>query len=210
MNVIVFGATGTIGKEIVTQALQEGYQVTAFCRNPEKITENLQNKLKLIKGDVLNLVTVATAIQGQDIVCIAIGSGKNRKSTIRSVGTKNIIAAMKSCGVKRLICQTTLGTGESKANLNFFWKHIMFGWYLKEILLDHELQEKYVMQSGLEWTIVRPGAFSNGKRTQVYRHGFKPTDKSVKLKISRADVADFILKQFTSKKYMHQTPGLSY
>ena len=91
---------------------------------------------------------------------------------------------MKSNGVKRLICQSTLGAGKSQGNLNFFWKHIMFGWYLKGVLEDHELQEKYVMESGLDWTIARPGAFSDGPQTGNYRHGFAADDKSVKLKIS--------------------------
>jgi putative NADH-flavin reductase len=103
-----------------------------------------------------------------------------------------------------------LGVGDSNDNLNFFWKRIMFGWFLKQVFLDHELQEKYVRSSNLEWTIVRPSAFTNGEKTENYLHGFSPKDKSTKLKISRADVADFILKQVTDKKYLHQTPGLSY
>ncbi|MEW5957587.1 MAG: NAD(P)H-binding protein, partial [Chloroflexota bacterium] len=65
-------------------------------------------------------------------------------------------------------------------------------------------------QSRLDWTIVRPAAFTNGARTSVYRHGFSATDKRLKLKISRADVADFMLKQLTDDTYLHQTPGLSY
>ena len=117
---------------------------------------------------------------------------------------------MKSNGIKRLICQTTLGAGDSHENLNFFWKYIMFGWFLKQVFLDHELQEKYVKNSGLDWTIVRPAAFTDGDKTEIYKHGFGANEKAVKLKISRADVADFILKQVSNKSYLYQTPGLSY
>ena len=211
MKVIVFGATGTIGKHVVQQALQQGHQVSAYCRDAQKLEKTkTHNRLRIIEGDVLDAKMVQEAMKGQDIVCIVLGSGKSRKSTVRSIGTKNIIKAMKAQNVQRLICQTTLGIGESNANLNFFWKRIMFGWYLKQIFMDHKLQEKYVMSSGLDWTIVRPGAFSDGQLTQNYRHGFPVDDRTVKLKISRADVADFILRQFSSKTYLFKMPGLSY
>jgi len=210
MKVIVFGATGTIGQNLVEQALEQGHQVTAFCRNPEKLNNKDHHNLTISIGDVLDESKVKTAISGQEVVCIALGSGKKRSSTIRSVGTKNIIGAMNACGVKRLICQSTLGTGESNNNLNFFWKHIMFGWYLKKIFIDHELQEKYVRESNLDWTIVKPGAFAKGGLTQTYRHGFSSDDRSLKLKISPADVAHFLIQQFTSKSYLNQSPGLSY
>jgi len=210
MKVVVFGATGTIGKHLIAQSLEQGHEVTAFCRNETKLEEFQSQNLKIFTGDVFNLEDVTKAVKGQEIVIIALGSGKSRKSVVRSEGTKHIIAAMKANGVSRLICQSTLGTYESNNNLNFFWKYIMFGWYLKQIFEDHELQEKYVQESGLDWTIVRPGAFTNGEKTENYRHGFSPIDKSVKLKISRADVADFVLKQLRDQSYLHQTPGLSY
>jgi putative NADH-flavin reductase len=149
-------------------------------------------------------------VQHQDVVCIALGSGKNRTSNIRSEGTKNIIQAMMKMNVRRLICQTTLGTGASRSNLNFFWKHIMFGWFLKQVYLDHELQEKLVRESGLDWTIVRPGAFTNGLRTGHYRHGFDSQATQLKLKISRADVADFIMKEIRRNNYLKKAPGISY
>lgn len=210
MRVIVFGATGTIGKHLIEQAINEGHQVTAFCRDGQKLNEFKHARLSIAQGDVLNQTDVTKSIKGQEVVFVALGSGKNRKSTVRSVGTKNIIEAMKTNGVKRLICQSTLGAGKSQGNLNFFWKHIMFGWYLNNIFQDHELQEKYVMQSNLDWTIARPGAFTDGEHTSTYRHGFPTNDKSVKLKISRADVADFLLKLVPTDCYLHQTPGLSY
>lgn len=210
MNVIVFGATGTIGKHLVSQALNEGHQVTAFCRSGQKLNEFNDSRLSIFEGDVFDPESVSNSVKGQEVVFIALGSGKSRKSTVRSIGTKHIIAAMKKNGVKRLICQSTLGAGESQGNLNFFWKYIMFGWFLKEVFLDHELQEKYVMESNLDWTIARPGAFTDGEHTSEYRHGFATNDKSVKLKISRADVADFLIKLIPTNSYLHQTPGLSY
>jgi hypothetical protein len=117
---------------------------------------------------------------------------------------------MEKAGIRRFICQTTLGVGDSQDNLNFFWKRIMFGIILREAFADHVNQENYIKQSRLDWTIVRPAAFTDGKRTGVYRHGFTASDKALTLKISRADVADFMLKQLADDTYLHKTPGLSY
>jgi len=210
MKIIIFGSTGTVGKQLVKQSLNKGHEVYAFSRDPQKLEGITDKNLKLIKGDVLNYNDVDQAMQQMDVVCIALGSGKSRKSTVRSEGTRTIIEAMKKNGIKRLICQTTLGAGDSQGNLNFFWKNIMFGWYLRQVFKDHELQESYVKESGLDWTIVRPGAFTDGKKTGVYRQGFDANDRTVKLKISRADIADFIITQFTSREYLFKTPGLSY
>ena len=138
---------------------------------------------------------------------IALGSG--RKGTVRSGGTKHVVDAMERRGVRRLVCQTTLGAGDSRAVLNFFWKRIMFGLLLREAYADHEAQEAFVKQSKLDWTIVRPGAFTDGPATGAYKHGFPSTEKNLKLKISRADVANFMLRQLTNDTYLRHAPGLS-
>lgn len=206
-NIIIFGATGSIGKELVPLAINTGYSVTAFVRNRSKITVS-NNNLNVIEGDVLDAMTVERAMKGQDVVLVTLGAG--RKGQVREQGTANIIRAMEKEGIRRLICQSTLGTGDSNSKLNFFWKKIMFGWFLKEAFLDHERQENLVRKSDLDWTIVRPGAFSDGPRTESYIHGKVPESVSLKLKISRADVASFLLKQINEDQYIHQSPILSY
>jgi len=209
MKLIVFGATGTIGKHVVEQGLEAGFEVTAFVRDSSKLALD-DKKLNVVAGDVFDAQAVEKAINGHDAVSIVLGSGKSRKSVVRSVGTRNVVAAMKKNGVDRLVCQTTLGAGDSRGNLNFFWKRVMFGWFLKQVYQDHELQEKYVKESGLNWTLARPAAFTDGEKTGKYRQGFSPTEKGTKLKISRKDVAHFIIDELKSPRYIHQTPGLSY
>ena len=110
---------------------------------------------------------------------IALGSG--RKGTVRSVGTKHVVDAMERRGIRRLVCQTTLGAGDSRALLNFFWKYIMFGLLLREVYADHETQEAFIRQSALDWIIVRPGAFTDGPATGTYQHGFPPTAKKIQI-----------------------------
>lgn len=208
MKAIIFGATGTIGKQLVLQSLAQGHLVTAFVRDPAKLSGILHPNLQFAKGDVLDYASVEKAIKDQDVVLCALGSG--RKGTVRSQGTANIVKAMEAAGHKRLICQTTLGCGDSWQTLNFFWKRIMFGWFIKEAFQDHELQEKIIKNSSLDWTIIRPSAFIDGPVTGNYKHGFSTADKNMKLKISRADVAFFMLSQLTDFTYLKQTPALSY
>lgn len=164
--------------------------------------------LRIIKGDVFDSDAVRNAIDGHDAVFCVLGAG--RKGEVRTSATRNIIQAMEKVKVNRFICQSTLGAGDSHANLNFFWKHVMFGWFLKRAFLDHEEQENLIKRSNLDWTIVRPAAFTDGPVTGEFKRGFSPTDKSIKLKISRADVAMFLLMQLKTNEYLRKTPGLSY
>ena len=207
MKITIFGSTGNIGLQLVRQALGHGHKITAFVRNPSKLDIKHTN-LKVVQGDVMNFSAVKKAIVGQDAVLSALGAG--RKGTIRSEGTQVIVRAMEKTGVRRLICLSTLGVGDSWGNLNFFWKYIMFSGLLRKAYKDHVVQEDYVMQSHLDWTIVRPGAYTDGKRTGEYRHGFPGNDKTRPFKISRADVADYMLKQVSNNTYFYMTPGLAY
>ncbi len=146
MNLIIFGATGTVGRLLVDQALSQGHRVTAFARRPSAL--KLEHRdLTRQAGDVLDRGAVADAVEGHDAVLIALGAG--RKGTVRAVGTKHIVEAMQRHGVRRLVCQSTLGAGDSRAVLNFFWKRIMFGLLLRPAYADHEAQEALVRQSGL-------------------------------------------------------------
>lgn len=207
MKIIVFGATGTIGQHVIRQAVDDGHHVTAFARDTSKIGFNHPRIFK-VTGDVMNPSSITESISGHDVVIVVLGAG--RKGGVRSVGTRNIINAMKEHDMKRLICQSSLGVGDSRVNLNFFWKYIMFGLLLRPAYADHELQEQYVRESELDWTIVRPGAFIDGKRTGEYHHGVLRLEETLALKVSRADVADFLLKQVSDLRYLHQSPGLSY
>lgn len=207
MNIIVFGATGSVGRHLVDQALDLGHNVTAFARNPAKLDWQHSN-LTLAAGDVLNPAAVADAVRGHDAVMIALGAG--RKGGIRAPGTKNVIDAMVHHGIARLICETTLGAGDSYPVLNFFWKRLMFGLLLRPAFADHQVQESHIQNSDLDWTIVRPAAFTDGPVTGSYLEGFPATERNLTFKISRADVAAFMLRQLTDDTYLRKTPGLSY
>lgn len=208
MKTIVFGATGTVGHLAVESILAEGHEVTAFARTPEKL--GISNpSLTLVSGDAMDKSAVEAAVEGHDAVIVALGSGMSRKSRIRSVGTMNVIQAMQAHGIRRLVCQSTLGAHESWSNLNFFWKRIMFGFLLRPVFLDHELQENLVRASGLDWTIVRPSAFTDGPAAGVFREDFTPDERNLSLKISRADVAEFLKRQLSEAKYLRHAVAIS-
>ncbi|MDM1299662.1 SDR family oxidoreductase [Empedobacter falsenii] len=207
MKIIVFGATGSVGKKIVNQALEKGYSVTAFVRNPEKLTSKNHPNLNIFQGDVLNLADVKEAVKNQDVVLCALGDGKIGK--IRAEGTKQIITALKDSTTNRFICQSTIGAGNSYTNLNFIWKYVMFGFLLKKVLPDHNLQEKYIMESDLDYTIVRPSALTDGEISTNYQENFDETVKKLSLKISRPDVANFMIQQIDSKKYLKKAVSIS-
>lgn len=207
MNIIIFGATGSVGRHLVDQALAQGYNVTAFARHPVA-SDHVHRNLTWHAGDVLDADAVDAAVAGHDAVLIALGAG--RKGGVRAAGTKNVIDAMARHGVKRLVCETTLGAGDSRDVLNFFWKRLMFGLLLRPAYADHQLQEASIRDSGLDWVIVRPAAFTDGPATGAYREGFPATEKGLTFKISRADVAEFMLRQLTDDTWLRRTPGLSY
>ncbi|MCP4357222.1 MAG: SDR family oxidoreductase [Chloroflexi bacterium] len=192
MKLAIFGATGKTGIELVKQSLEQGHIVTAFVRDPARLTIE-DDRLTFVVGDVFDPASVAQAIRGQDAVICALGAGNDlKKTTIRTTGTINIIKGMQKNDVKRLIIATAMGVGESWDTLSLFNK-FFFATLLKSARADHEAQEAAVKESGLDWTIVRPSGLTDTPRTGVYEVGENILAKTSK--IPRADVADLILKE---------------
>ena len=209
MKLIIFGSTGGTGRQVVGQALEQGHDVTAFVRSPEKLNQK-HEKLQVIKGNVLDFASLERAIQGQDVVLCTLGQPPMDKSNLRANGTKNIIRAMEKTGVKRFICQSSDGVGASSDRLPFLMKYLIVPLMLRRAFADHEIQENYIKQSQLDWIIVRPVALTDGEHTGSYQRGYTADNKTVTFKISRADTADFMLKQLAENNYMHRTPSISY
>ena len=208
MKVIVIGATGSIGQLTVEKLLEAGHEVTAFARKPEKL-DIVGPGLTLAPGDAMQVDDVSKAVAGHDAVVITLGAGMSRKSLVRSRGTMNVIRGMQAHGVKRLICQSTLGARESWSNLNFWWKRIMFGVILAPVFRDHELQEYLVEASGLDWTIVRPSAFTDMVSARPVIEDVPITARGLDLKIPRTELARFLTRQITEQTYLGRSVGLS-
>ena len=203
MQIAVFGATGGTGRQVVEQALAQGYRVRALVRDPAKLAE--RDGLTLIQGDVLDQAAVDRCVEGSDAVICVLGS-HGSSEPVEDRGTERILAAMKSHGQRRLIAVTSMGVGDSIEQVAAFFRAIM-KLTLKRVMEAKERQEQAIMASDLDWTIVRPGGLTDGPRTGSYQSG---TDKSIKAtRVSRADVADFILRELSAGNFIRQTPAIS-
>ena len=209
MKLLIIGATRGIGAQLLDQALSMKHQVTVLARNPAGI-EGKDDNLRVLSGDILDAGAVNSAVENQDVVCVTIGRGPTRAPvSMFSEGTRNVIAAMERHSVSKLICVTGIGAGDSKGHGGILYDKIINPLLLKTIYEDKEIQEALVRESELEWVIVRPGFLTNGSRTESYRalnelQGVKAG------KISRADVAHYVLTQLDSMTQLGKTPLLTY
>ena len=209
MKVLIFGASGGTGRQLLKQALDEGIGVTAFVRDATKIQDIQHPKLAVVSGDVLNMEDVSRAVDGHKAVLYAIGAGPKR-STIREQGTRIVIEAMETANVKRLVCLSSLGVGDSRADLSFFTRYVVVGIFLRHAFADHERQEAVVKNCALDWTLVRPPHLKDGEHTKTYQHGLKLRYGDIKGWISRSDLADFMLRQLEDNRYIRKAPRVSY
>ena len=217
MKLAIFGATGATGRCLVEQALDQGYDVTAFARNPLALPTRHAH-LSIATGDVFQQASVEEAVANQEAVLCAIGghdrlrvalSGHPRQPGLCTVGTRNILDAMQKYHVSRFICLSAWGVGESKNRLPFVFKHIILPLLMKEEYEDKEAQEHLIRQSTLDWTIVRPARLTNGPHTGIYRMNAM-LEFSSQSSISRADVADCLLKQLTDSTFRQKCLEVSY
>lgn len=210
MNILIIGATGGTGKQLVSKALELGHYVTAFARNSSK-TKITHDRLKVIEGNVLDIDSLKKAICGQEAVLCALGHKRWFYPTkILSKGTKNIIDTMENENIKRFICETSLGLGKSIGRMGLYYTLFVIPFILPFYFCDKRKQESVIQSSSLDWTIIRPGALNNKKARGKYRHGFNIGNWIYTVRISRADVADFMLNQLEENTYVHLTPGVCW
>ena len=208
MKLVIFGATGGTGRALVEQALDRGHTVTAFVRKASRMRIK-HELLRLTVGNVLDYGAVEAAVFGQDAVLSALGHKRwVIKSSILSKGTRNIVAAMTKYGVRRFVCETSLGIGDSKGRLGALYTFFLIPLLLHFYFQDKELQEKYIKQSSLDWVIVRPAELTNGKQSGAIREGKDVGSLFFTRSISRADVASFMLSELKDDRYVRDTPGV--
>jgi len=209
MKIVIFGATGTVGRLLIKGALAQNHSVTAFARRPEALNMTDQN-LAVFKGDVLDRAAVREAIKGQDSVICALGMPILNADQLRARGTSNIVAAMEAEGVKRIICLSSFGVGDSWAELPARYKYLIAPILMRRLFADHGAQEKHLQASMLDWVLVRPGGFTKDRAGVEVLHGVRAAGRSLKAAISPQSVSKFILNQLADNTYLHKAPFLSY
>lgn len=205
---LIVGATGGTGRQLVAQALERGHTVTVLVRTPAKL-EITHEHLQVLQGDVLDYASVEAAVRGQGAVISALGHKRYFGPTrILSEGTRNLLRAMEAQSVPRLICETSLGLGNSAGRMGLYYTLFVIPVILPFYFWDKARQERLIEASRVEWVIVRPGALTNGPKRTTYRHGHDIGSFVRTVRISRADVADFMLNQLTRDTYLRTAPGV--
>jgi putative NADH-flavin reductase len=210
MKLVVFGASRGIGRFLTEFALAEGHQVTAVARNRSGLNLN-HPLLNVLAGDVTNAAFVEQAIKGHEMVFCTVSSRDHRaRATLKSVAARNITQAMNALSVRRLMFVSLWGVLDEKAS-NFLAAINLWG--LKKAFPaafeDSRRALDEIRKYDWEWTAVRPVRLTNGERTGHYRIALEGLPEGGFL-ISRADVADFMLKQASSDEYVHEIPAIAY
>ena len=208
MRVLIIGASKGIGLETTRRALDAGHDVRAFARSAAGIRIS-SPKLEKVRGDALKPADVEASVKGIDVVIQTLGVGLTdlfRPVHLFSGATRVLIAAMRAQSVKRLICVTGFGAGDSRASISLLQRapfRIVFG----RAYDDKSLQERLIKDSGLDWTIARPGVLTDGALTGRYKVLAEPSQWRNGI-ISRADVADFLVRQIVDGNCIHKAPVL--
>src|SRR3954449_4458798 len=211
MNVTVFGATGGVGREVVTQALDAGHRVTAYLRNPAKLTVTHPN-LTAITGELTDRDAVQRAVHGADAVISALGPSLDRNATGMPLieGTRTIVDAMRAEGVQRYIGMATPSLRDPRDEASLLGRLVPFMGRTFLARAYRELLEmsQIVTNSDLDWTIARFTRPTDGSGTDTIRAGYLGRDK-IRASITRAAIATFLLDQTTDPRFHRAAPAIS-
>jgi putative NADH-flavin reductase len=212
MKVIIFGATGFSGQAILANSIKQGHEVTILVRDASKIPIKHQN-LTIVEGNVLNPQTVASVLHHQEAViqCLGVGGkGDGKPTTFISDATKIIVDEMQNKKIKRLIAMSNVGAGNSIAFQPWFFTKIILPYFmkwLKVIIEDKNRMEPIIMNSNLDWTIVRcPNIVDKPAKG---RCNATLDGKGLKLSITLSDLSKFMVDQLKQTSFIKQAPSVS-
>lgn len=212
MKIVIFGATGIVGRAITEAALAAGNEVTVLTRDASKVKER-DDRLHVIEGRVDDLPTLCRIIRGQDAVIQSLGiggRGDGRPTTFVSDTNRLIMQAMKETGVRRLIAVSAIGAGDSRTYLPWIYRKFILPVFQKwfvPIIDDKNRMEPEIRDSGLDWTIVRLTTVKNSpaKGTVVA----SLDGRGLKFTVAAADMGRFVAAQAASDEFLHKTPTIS-
>lgn len=204
MRIVIFGATGRTGRRVVERALAAGHEVTGIARTPSKM-EMTHERLTLVRGDILDYESFASALRGQDAVVSTVGKERYFRSVeLYSEGIKNVVRAMDAHGVSRLLAITSGGTHPGWDRNN----PLFFELLIKRILLrgeyaDMRRMEDFVAKTAFDWTLVRPSGLTDEEGTGEFRAtvGFSLSESNT---TTRDDLAEFIVEELESDQYVRE------
>ncbi|GDY31743.1 NAD(P)-dependent oxidoreductase [Gandjariella thermophila] len=209
MRIAVFGASGRTGHHLIRQALDSGHRVTGVVRNASRVQIS-DDRLDVVETDIFDPEAVAPAIGGCDAVASALGGTSPKAPPVCQPGARSIMQAMTATGVKRLVVvSNSAHTAERGDTVPRRLVQLILGQILRAPFEDLKRMEHDVRESSLDWTILRPARMTDGPRTGRYRLAIGqhvPNGWS----ISRADVADAILRVLTDDGTVRNFVGQAY
>ena len=209
-RILIIGARGGTGSQLLAQALEQGYFVTAFLHAPANISVEHPH-LTVVQGDVLDYSSVEKAVRSQDAVISALGHKRFFVPTrILSEGTRNVLRAMEAHRVRRFVCETSLGIGDSVGRMGLYYSLFVIPLILPFYFWDKTRQERLIAASHLEWVIVRPAVLTNEKMRGAYRCGRRIGSFLWTARIARGDVARFMLKQLADSENLGTAVGVCW
>jgi len=208
MKITIFGASGRTGQHLVRQALERGYTVNAFARSPEKLDAHGED-LAVVQGDVQDAAAVSRAVAGADAVISVLGPTENKPTFVVTQGTQNILEAMQEHGVERLVISAGAGVADPKDEPKLFNRAINLLLKLVSRWVYEDMQRTVaaVRNSQVKWTVVRVPMLTDDEPTGEVKAGYVGAGMGIRL--SRADMASFMLEQVESEQYLHQAPAIS-
>ncbi len=211
MKVVIFGATGFAGNAILKEALAQHHQVTILVRNKSSVSLN-DKKLTIIEGNVMDRKKVSEVVENQDAViqCLGTGGKSAKPTTFISDATKIIVEEMEKSGAKRLLAMSNTGTGNSIGYNPWYFTTIIlpcFMKWLKVVIEDKNRMEPIIMNSQLNWTIVRCPNIVNKPAKGSYHATLD--GKGLKLSITLGAMSKFIVQQLTDGGFSRQAPSIS-
>ncbi|WKN43760.1 NAD(P)-dependent oxidoreductase [Tunicatimonas pelagia] len=212
MRIVLLGATGFSGKKVLQQLLKNNHQVTALVRSVAKVQVKHSN-LSIVKGNVLDTEVLEQVLSHQEAVinCLGIGGkGNGQPNSFVSTATAKVVRAMEKQGVARLICLSNVGAGDSAHTQPWLFRKIILPYFmkwLKVIIDDKNVMEPIVMNSQLDWTIVRcPNVVAKAPKNTIRT---SVNGKKVKLSITNQDLANFLVAQLSSALFSKQVLSIS-
>jgi putative NADH-flavin reductase len=209
MKIAVLGGTGGTGSHIVKMGLDLGYDVKVLARTPSKMTIRNEH-IEIIQGDALNLVDVEKTIESVDVVFYTLGAAKAGATTIYSETMKNVVEAMKIKKVSRILIISASGVkSDDDKNIGFVTKRIIIPLFLKKTYVDMEKMEDLVMESDLNFTLMSPQMLTTGPLTKSYKTEIGLSVKNGR-KISRADLAHYMINNIANDEISRKKVGIAY
>ena len=209
MKILVLGANGAVGQLAIDQLLSASHEVKALVRNASTLPKK-HPLLTVVQGDPTNVADLHRLLAGQNAVLSTLGVRKNKRTTLRTDVARTLLAGMKKHGVRKLVWLDGAGVGSSKEFMqrsSFLFGRILMPLFLNHMYADAAVADSLIEKSGCDWVIVRPMSFTNGPKTgNITVITDMSTTVKLRLRISRADVAAFLVDQLVTDHYVRQMP----